>query len=70
MQSQTKIILGIAVVSAVSYLLWKQFSNKKSLVGLPPIKYEFKNFSHSPDIIVKKQKSLPKFGVPIRIKKI
>jgi len=69
MKKQTKIILGIGVVATVGYILWQQLNNKKSLVGVPPIQYEFKNFSSvNPSITIQENKRMPQFGVPIRIK--
>jgi hypothetical protein len=69
MKNQTKIILGIGVVATLGYIVWQQLNNKKNLVGVAPVEYNFKDFcSVTPEIVIEENKSLPTFGVPIQIK--
>lgn len=59
-------LIGIGIFTIAAYYIWKQ-SKKKSLVGVPPIQYEFKNFVE-PEVIFQEDGLMPQFGRPLIIK--
>jgi hypothetical protein len=59
-----KALIGIGVL-AIGYYIWQDNKKKKSLVGVRPIEYNFKDFSSvevEPEFV--QDGLMPQFGVP------
>lgn len=62
-----KALIGIGVL-AIVYYIWQDNKKKKSLVGVRPIDYEFKDFASVEEPEFVRDGLMPQFGVPRIIK--